>query len=87
MGGRMADGRIIGNDPAMIRWLAALAHEVNPAATVTEDGDMSGKSIEDELAEIKALRKTDRKKYDSDAVQTRERELIEASERIRAKAR
>jgi hypothetical protein len=87
MAGRMADGSIIGNDPDMVRWLAGLANEVNPAATVTEDGDMSGKSIDKELEELAELRSTNSKKYYSDAVQERERELIAAREKIREKSR
>lgn len=87
MAGRMADGNIIGNDPDMVRWLAGLANEVNPAATVTEDGDMSGKSIEKELEELAELRKTDSKKYYSDDVQKRERDLIAAREKIRERSR
>lgn len=86
LGGRTTDGRIIGNDPDVIRWLAGMAHEVNPAATVTEDGDQSGKTIEAELAEIRALQKTDSKKYWSDAVQKRELELIAAQQKIQARA-
>ena len=46
MGGRMADGRIIGNDPDMVRFLVGLVSEVNPAATVVEDGKQSGMSID-----------------------------------------
>lgn len=86
LGGRTADGRRIGNDPDVIRWLASIAHEVNPAATITEDGDQSGKSIDAELAEIRALRTSDPKKYRSDAVQARELALIEAQLKLKARA-
>lgn len=86
LGGRMADGSVIGNDPDFIRWAVGLAREINPAATVTEDGDQSGKTIEAELAEIGALQKTDPKKYWSEPVQARELELIAAQQKLRAKA-
>lgn len=86
MGGRTADGKIIGNDPDMVRWLASLAAEVNPAATVVEDG-AGGVPIEAELAQIKALRQTDAKRYWSDAVQAREAELIAAQHKIQARQR
>ena len=86
MGGRMADGRVIGNDPDMVRFLIGLAHEVNPAATVTEDGDQSGKTIDGELAEIQKLRTENPKKYWSESVQTRELELITAQQKLQAKA-
>lgn len=86
LGGRTADGRIIGNDPDVIRWLAGMAHEINPAATITEGGDQSGKGLDAELADIQKLRTSDPKKYWSDAVQKRELELITAKEKIQAKA-
>jgi hypothetical protein len=86
MGGRTADGRVIGNDPDMVRFLIGLAREVNPAATLTEDGDQSGKSIDDELADIQKLRTTEPKRYWSASVQARELELITAQQKLRARA-
>lgn len=86
VGGRTADGRLIGDDPDMMRWLISLAREVNPVATVVEDGT-SVKSIEKELEELQELRKTDKKKYYSDAVQAREQELIAARDKHLARQR
>ncbi len=86
MAGRTADNKVIGNDPDIVRWLASLAHEVNPAATVVEDGNQTGLTIDQELKQIADLRKSDRKKYYSEPVQRREAELISAREKIRAKA-
>lgn len=86
LGGRTSDGRIIGNDPDVIRWLASMAQEINPAATVVEGGDQSGKALDVELAEIRALLTTDKKKYWSEPVQKRELELIGAIEKLKAKA-
>lgn len=86
LGGRTSDGRIIGNDPDVIRWFASMAQEINPAATITEDGDQSGKGVETELADIRALQKSDPKKYWSDPVQKRELELITAKQKLQAKA-
>ncbi len=86
MGGRTSDGQIIGNDPEAVRWFASVAHDVNPQAAVVEDGDMSGKSAEKELAEIKELRKTDKRKYFTDAVQKRETELIDAIAKHQARS-
>jgi len=87
MGGRTADGKIIGNDPDMVRFLVSLVNEVNPAATVVEDGAQSGKTIETELADIQKLRQTDSKKYWSAPVQARELELIEARNKLQARSR
>lgn len=86
MGGRMADGRIIGNDPDMVRFLVSLSHEINPSAMVVDDASAGGKSIDDELAEIRALRKTDKRKYFSQQVQGREAELIAAKQKIQARS-
>jgi hypothetical protein len=86
MGGRTADGRIIGNDPDMIRFLVSLSHEINPSAMVVDDASAGGKSIDDELAEIQALRKTDKRKYFSQQVQGREAELIAAKQKIQARS-
>jgi hypothetical protein len=86
MGGRTADGRIIGNDPDMVRFLVALTSEINPAATVVEDGNQSGMSIDAEIKQIEGRMKDDRRAYYKDEVaQSRYRELITAREKIRAR--
>jgi hypothetical protein len=84
MGGRMADGKRVGNDPDMLRWLDSIRGEINPAASVVEDG-AGTQSVDAELEKIRGLRKTDPQKYQSDAVQKRELELIEAQLKIRAR--
>ena len=84
-GGRTADGKIIGNDPDILRALMTWSAEINPIASVVEGGHQSGRSIETELAEIRALRSTNRQRYDSAEVQARELELIEAQQKNRAR--
>ncbi len=87
MAGRMADGRIIGDDPHMNRFLIGLAREVRPEQTVTETGDQGGRSLAEELKDIQKLRRTDRRAYDNDAaIQAREREIIEALDKQKARA-
>jgi hypothetical protein len=87
MGGRTADGKLIGNDPDMVRFLVGLAHEINPAATVVEDGNQSGLSIDAELGAIRKRMREDRRGYDKDvAMQNRFRELITAQQKIQARA-
>lgn len=86
---RTADGRVIGDDPDVVRWLASMAQEINPAASVVEDADASGKSVEAEIEEIeKSWRdpKTKREYFKSPEKQARYRKLLETRERIRAKA-
>jgi hypothetical protein len=85
VGGRTADGRLIGNDPEVMRWLISVASDVNPIATVVEDGAAGVKSAEKELEELRAMRKTDKRKYYSDPVQKREQELISALEKAQAR--
>ena len=87
MGGRTADGRIIGNDPDMVRFLVGLVNEINPIASVVEDGSPSAMSIDSELAEIKKLRTTDPKRYNSEVVQARELELLTAQQKHQARNR
>ncbi|MFW6028039.1 MAG: hypothetical protein ACOC9Q_00750 [bacterium] len=86
MGGRMADGRLIGNDPDLVRWMVSMAQEFNPAAAVTESGTGNAQTLQEELDGLYALRSSDRKKYDSPEVQARVAELIEALEKHRARA-
>lgn len=84
--GRMADGEIIGNDPDMLRFLVALAQEVNPAATVTSVEDGSIKGVQDRIAEIeKMMRENKREYFKSDAVQAEYRDLLKARDRYNAK--
>ena len=81
MGGRLADGQIVGNDPDMVRFLVGLAREISPAATVTEAGNPSGQSIDTEIAEIREKMRSDRRGYFSDdGLQARYRELIATRE-------
>jgi hypothetical protein len=85
--GRMKDGRIVGDDPDMVRWLSSLVHEVNPAATVVDDisGD-SAKTIDSRLSELEEMKATNPKKYWSAEVQDEELRLLSAQQKIRAKA-
>lgn len=85
MGGRTADGRLIGNDPDIIRWFDGLRGEINPAASVVEDGDQSGKSIEDEIKAIEKIMREDRKTYNRDYA-NRYAELLAVREKVRARA-
>lgn len=87
MGGRTADGKIIGNDPDMVRWLVGLAREMNPVATVTEGGG-SFVSIDAEIASIEAEMRDPQKRaayYKDETKQARYRELLGAREKDRAR--
>lgn len=87
LGGRTADGKIIGNDPEISKLLMAWSAEINPVASVVEDGASgSSRSIDTELSEIKGLRQSNPQKYWSPEVQARELELITAQQKDRARA-
>ena len=86
LGGRMADGKLIGDDPDMVRFLVSMAHEMNPSAMVVEDGDQTGKSVDSEIKDIEKIMKTDKREYFKNH-EARYLELIEAREKIQARAR
>ena len=85
MGGRTADGRLIGNDPDVIRWLDSIRGEINPAASVVEDGDQSGQTIEAEIKKIEKIMREDRREYNKNYA-GRYAELLEARNKIQARA-
>jgi hypothetical protein len=88
MGGRTADGRIIGDDPDMVRWLAAMSQEINPAASIVEDAGGGGATVDARIAEIEKVMRTDRREYNKNtAMQTEYGQLLSARETIRARAR
>ena len=86
LGGRTADGKVIGDDPEFNNWLIGLAQEINPAMTVVEDGDQSGKSIESEIKEIEQIMKTDRPRYNKEFA-GRYTQLLEARTKIQSRQR
>jgi hypothetical protein len=86
MGGRTADGRLMGNDPDVLRWLMGLRAEINPNATVTEDGTGTPQTVEDEIKKIEGIMRTDRKTYNRDFA-ARYQELLKIKEKNQARAR
>lgn len=88
LGGRTADGRRIGDDPEVVKYLSQLAREINPAATLLPPGTGDqGKGVTDRLAEIRKLRTENPDKYDQDkAMQAEEIKLIEARDKMKSRA-
>jgi hypothetical protein len=84
IGGRLADGTLVGNDPDMVRWLTALAGDVNPAATTLPDGMGSTKSVEDEIGEIEKIMRSNKREYFAKHA-GRYAELLEVRERMKAR--
>ena len=91
LGGRTANGQRIGDSPAMIRWLAQISRELNPAATLLPNvGGDAGKSITDRIADIEKMMGDSGSDYwrgpKSESIQSEYRTLIEARDRIKAHA-
>ena len=81
---RTPDGKVVGNDPDILRWLDAIRNEINPVASVVEDGGGT-QSVQAELDKIKGLRQSDPQKYWSNETQQREQELYAALEKVQAR--
>ncbi len=84
IGGRLADGTLVGNDPDVVRWLTSLAGDVNPAAQTLPDGMGSSKSVEDEIAEIEKVMRSNKREYFKKHA-GRYAELLEVREKMKAR--
>lgn len=87
LGGRTADGKKIGDDPGIIKWLAAIAKEFNPAAAYIPVGTAApGKAIGDRIGEIEGMMRDRNSDYwRNDAIQAEYRDLIDARERYQGR--
>lgn len=87
LGGRLADGTPIGSDPESLRFLMQLALVQNPTGTLVPGYNANpAQGVDEELAKIDKMMRTDRKAYDKDEkVQARYRELLEAREKLKAR--
>lgn len=82
-GARLADGRPLGDHPDVLRFLARLANEINPAGTVAPgSGSSAQRTLADEVAGIEKMMADRSSDYWRDgALQARYRELIDARDR------
>lgn len=89
MGGRLADGTAIGDDPEMIKWLTGIELELNPHVTLTGAlGSDKLETIQGRITEIEGVMKTDRARYNKDAAMQEElRNLYDARDRINARGK
>jgi hypothetical protein len=88
MNTRMADGTPLMSDPDYLRFMTSLYRQINPVSTVVPAGDEAAmaKSIDDEIAQIRDVMRTNRSKYNGDAkMQARYRDLLSAQERMGGK--
>lgn len=87
-GARLADGTLLGDNPAALSWLVSQMREINPLSTVVpNDGPGGMASVEAEIAEIKQMIATEPQKYWGDkAKQERYGKLLAARDKQMAKA-
>lgn len=88
LGARGPSGKLLGDNPALLKWLVSMANEVNPAATVAPGSGMGQiDSVQSEIAKIVKVMREDRKAYDADPkMQERLRKLYEAEEKLQKRA-
>lgn len=88
MGARLADGTPLASNPKIQRWLATLAREVNPTATVVPGtGATAVQAIESELASIVGLMRDKNSTYwkgpAAEKMQARYRELVDVQGKLK----
>lgn len=90
MGARGPDGRLMGDNPALLRFLNTVTREINPLATVVPAGGGDpGKSAEAELATLRTMMGDRGSEYwqgpNAEKNQSRYRELLTAVEKSKAR--
>lgn len=88
LGARLADGRPLGNDPAILRALANVVRELNPIATVAgHSGTGAAQAVDAEIAALEKRMRDDRANwFKDDAAQARYRQLTEARDKAQQRA-
>lgn len=86
LGGRTADGRLIGDHPEMLAFLFKAANDINPGGTVVPAGhSLQGKAAADELNDLRKMMADQGSDYwrgpKKDEHQARYRELLKATGR------
>lgn len=90
LGGRLADGTKIGDDPAVIKWLAGLVREINPLAALVPNGADQARGVNERKVAIEAMMGDRNSEYwrgaKADALQKEYREILEALDRVKGRA-
>lgn len=88
LSGRLADGTPMGSDPETLRFLMGLALIQNPAGTLVPGfSNRPAEGVDEELAKIDKVMRENRDAYNKDEkMQARYRELLEAKEKLKARA-
>ena len=86
MGGRLADGTKIGNNPNLIKFFVNKALDENPAATIVPGGNTSAETIDTEIKALEKRMGEDRQAWFKDeAAQKRYQQLIDARDKLAAR--
>jgi hypothetical protein len=88
LGARLSDGTPLGSNPKIQRWLANLAREINPVATVVPgSGTNSVQALESEMAKIQGLMGDRTSEYwkgpNAEKMQARYRDLLDVQKKIK----
>ena len=88
---RMPDGKLVGNDPGFLQWLAQKSAEINPTATLLPAGTSDpAKGVSDRLNELKGMLGDRDSAYwkgpKANDFQNEYRELLEAQNKMKARA-
>lgn len=90
LGARTPDGRVIGNLPEVTAWLAGIARELNPTATLLPAGQAgTPQNVDARLREIEGQMWADGKPnpaYYGGPMEKEYRDLLDAQERMKARA-
>jgi len=83
----LPDGTLLGDNPKVLQWVAKIAREVNPVATLLPNGGGgTGASVDSRIAEIEKTMRTNRAAYNKDVVMQKEYvQLIEARQKMTAR--
>lgn len=86
--GKLVEPRKLGDDPAFVQQMAALALELNPAASLVPAGATNAaKGVADRIEEIRKFRREKPNEYEADKkMQAEELELIDAQLKIQKRA-
>lgn len=90
LGGRTAEGQLIGDHPGILAWLAQTAREMNPAATMLPAGNANAQGLSARMKEFDAMIKDRRSEYyrgqNAESLQEEYRTLLAAKARQEGKA-
>lgn len=81
---RLADGTVLGNNPAVLKGLAQIAREIDPAATVVPGVTNAPAAIESEIAQIESKMGT-AAYYADPGMQKRYLDLVTARDKVKAR--